>query len=378
MRLALSTVLDALVAEGLAPPDVAPRARGALDDAADDAMPWYVRAAAGVGAWIATAFLVAFLVNVGLDPDENGALVVGLALVAGAVILRRRARAEFARQLALAASFAGQALVVLRIGEATDSALAAGLAALALSVALVPLVPDAAHRFLSAVVGSVALVVATVELRLAWGVDPSRARLDLAVRGSDLAVLALVAATAWVWRGDLRARGRAVAAMLEPVGYGIVVALLGLFLYDALLGPSLAFVAGPRGRSGWQLGAATTAGVTVALCALAVAIVRERGGAAGREALVAALAGAALLGALTLPTPGLVAAVALLALGFDRRNPVLVGLAALFLVVFLAAYYHSLRLTLLEKSGLLVASGLLLLAASAYVARRFAPSEDAR
>ena len=387
MRLTLSTLLERLVAEGHAPFDATERARAALAGSAEETTPWYARAAAGLGAWIATALLVGFLASAGIDPDENAALVVGAALVAGAVYLRRRATSEFARQLALAASFAGQALIIVRVADATDSGVAGGLAALAMSVTLIALVPDAAHRFLSAVVGSVALVVAVVELRLAWGVDATPSGLDLALRGSDLAVLALIAFAAWAWRGGLRTRGRALAELLEPVGYGTVVALLGLLLFDAFLGPSLDFLAGGGVRSRWQLGAATTIGVAAALCALVLAVARERRATTPGEATTAArttgeattvaIAGALLLGTLTLPTPGVVAAVALLALGFDRRRPLLVGLAVLFLVAFASLYYHSLRLTLLEKSGVLVASGLVLLAARAYVTTRFATVEDA-
>ena len=49
-------------------------------------------------------------------------------------------------------------------------------------------------------------------------------------------------------------------------------------------------------------------------------------------------------------------------LAFDRRNPVLLGLGVLFLLVFASVFYYSLNLTLLEKSGVLVGSGVLLFA----------------
>jgi hypothetical protein len=371
MRRSMAMVLGRLVEEGLAPPDAPARARAALADdalAGEAAVPWYVRVAAGVGAWVATAFFVAFLFTAGIEPDEPAALLVGAALVVGAVLLRRRATAEFARQLALAASFAGQALVVFRVGEATDSLQLAALAALALSAALIVLMPDAPHRFMSAVVGAVAVFTAAVELRLAWGVGAPGPDFRVLARGGDVAALALVAFAAWTWRADPRRRGAALARVLEPVGHGTVVALLGMLLLDAFLTPAIA--AGARDAARWQLGAATTVGVAVALCALVVAIARERGLAA-REPVLAAIGGALFLAALTLSTPGIVAAVALLALGFDRRNVVLVGLAALFLIAFTTLYYHSLRLTLLEKSGVLLASGVLLLAAAAYVTRRF-------
>jgi uncharacterized membrane protein len=72
--------------------------------------------------------------------------------------------------------------------------------------------------------------------------------------------------------------------------------------------------------------------------------------------------GALALGASASSSPGIVAGAAVLILAFDRRNPVLVGMAVVFLLVFGAAYYYNLDLTLLEKSGVLVGSGLLLLA----------------
>ena len=204
--------------------------------------------------------------------------------------------------------------------------------------------------------------------------DPTAGGLDLAVRGSDLAVLLVVAAAALAWRARAATADRTRSTVLEPVGYGLVAALLGLLLVDAMLGP------GRRGSpvdGGRATGSAllTTTGVAAALGLLLRGVLRERG-AAG-EPVVAGLAGVVLLAALTLPTPGIVAAVATLALGFDRRRPVLVGLAALFLVAFLALYYQSLRLTLLEKSGVLVASGALLLLARVYVTRRLLPRDGA-
>ena len=235
--------------------------------------------------------------------------------------------------------------------------------------------PDALHRFLSALIGAVAFVAVVVDQRLAWGVDPTAGGLDLAVRGSDLAVLLVVAAAALAWRARAATADRTRSTVLEPVGYGLVAALLGLLLVDAMLGPWTAWLAGGRRASDWQLGLLTTTGVAAALGLLLRGVLRERG-AAG-EPVVAGLAGVVLLAALTLPTPGIVAAVATLALGFDRRRPVLVGLAALFLVAFLALYYQSLRLTLLEKSGVLVASGALLLLARVYVTRRLLPRDGA-
>ncbi len=62
-----------------------------------------------------------------------------------------------------------------------------------------------------------------------------------------------------------------------------------------------------------------------------------------------------------LMTPGITAAILVLVLGFQRGQRVLMGLALVFLAVFLIAFYYHLDVTLLVKSGILAASGIVLL-----------------
>jgi uncharacterized membrane protein len=75
--------------------------------------------------------------------------------------------------------------------------------------------------------------------------------------------------------------------------------------------------------------------------------------------------------------PGILAATIVLALGFQRGNRILLGLAAIFLAIFLIAFYYNLEVTLLAKSLLLLAAGLLLLGLRALLAREFR-SQEAR
>ena len=72
----------------------------------------------------------------------------------------------------------------------------------------------------------------------------------------------------------------------------------------------------------------------------------------------------ALLGLLTVPsvlTPGIMAGVLLILLGFRNRNRVLSSLAVAFLAGFVIYFYYDLQTTLLVKSLILMVSGLLLL-----------------
>ncbi|MFN2567216.1 MAG: DUF4401 domain-containing protein [Gemmatimonadaceae bacterium] len=379
MRPTLAAVFDRLVAEGLAPRESIDRARVGIEGIVDTTPPWYARVIAGFGAWVATGFLVGFLFLADIVDEETRAIIVGALLVIGAVLLRRLAAAddEFKRQLALAVSLAGQVLVIVGVMGETKSAATAGLVALAMSIVLVPLLHDQAHRFMSGLIGSIAAIAAMADLKLAWTVTSVATLGDVVVRGSELAALAVVAVTAYVWRADLRRRSGELAEMLEPVGYGTIVALFGVLLFSSLFAIADDLVRGSQSTrpNAWHLGPATTAGITAALVALELAIFKERRVKAPSEAFVVAVVASLLLGVLTLSTPGVIAAVTVLTLGFDRRNRILIGIAVAFLVKFSSAYYYSLRMTLLEKSIVLVASGLLLLAARAYVRLRFGVRE---
>ena len=379
MRLTIADIFNQLLAEGLAPPDSIEKARAALAGAVDTSPPWFARVIAGFGAWFATGCLIGFLVVTKIVDEEMSAIGGGAILVAAAVYLRRNADAEeeFKRQLAFAGSLAGQVLVVVGVVGETRSGALAGLVALVMSVVLIPLVPDQAHRFMSGLIGSIAAVAAMADLHLAWAVGDVGPLGRLVVRGSDLAALAIVAVAAFIWRIGIRGRSRDVAEMLDPVGYGTIAGMFAVLLFSSIFAIADDLVRGPQSTrvNAWHLGPLTTVGIAAVLIALELAIVSEQRVKPRVEAMVGMVGGTALLGLLTLSTPGIMAAISVLVLGFDRRNRILIGLAIVFLVKFASIYYYSLHMTLLEKSIVLVASGLLLVAARAYVEFRYRPSE---
>jgi uncharacterized membrane protein len=172
-----------------------------------------------------------------------------------------------------------------------------------------------------------------------------------------------------VWRYDVAWRGNALAEILEPVGYALVIVL-----FVALLGRTFATSTHAHWtldirRDVGALGPLATIVCTAALLALTWRVLDEHGASLTSPLSFAILAGVVLLGAGTLDSPGIVAGVAALMLAFDRRNVVLLGMAAVFLIVFGSFYYYSLSLTLLQKSGVLIGSGLLLLSIRQRVAR---------
>ena len=352
MRLSMSALMALLRAEGLATAADTDAVRAALVAAAEDEMPVYLRAVVGIGAWVATILLLGFFFEIDLFKSYMEAIVVGVVLVGTTIWLGPRARGEFARHAAVAVSLAGQGLIVFGIDKATHQNGLTATVATFLSIALIVIIPDRLLRFLSTVIAVLAGTIALAAFE-------RRGYLDVAAL--------IVVACACVWRVDLQTRSDEMDEALTPVGFGLIVGLFGICLFGAFNSAALRIRSGDHTIS--TLGPATTIGIALALAVLVRTVLGEhytrRRGPIGWPIF----AGIALLAAVTLDSPGIIAGIAVLVLGFDRRNVVLIELAIAFLLVFGAAYYYALDLTLLQKSGVLVATGALCFAARLLLGR---------
>jgi len=87
-----------------------------------------------------------------------------------------------------------------------------------------------------------------------------------------------------------------------------------------------------------------------------------------QQPLSIAVVGVILLG--TVSAPGILLALALMILGYGRHERLLWTLGLLLMPAFIWFYYYTLELTLLEKSGVLVGSGCVLLLARLYLTVR--------
>lgn len=347
MRLRVHDVLAQLASEGLVPPDATEKARQALAAELEDELPWYMRAAVALGAWVATIFVITSVAAIVRPRSELSWVVIGALLMGAAIVARRQATGEFPRWASVAVALAGHGMVTFGLAQmGADSVVRGALAGFVTAAALIWLMPDYTLRFIATLSGGSAVIVALIALKLP--------------HGFDVGIAVVVAALAYAWRGALRTRADTVATILEPVGYALMVVL-----FAALLGRTLASAHAnwsiDIGRETGRVGPISTIACTVALVVLAWRVLDEHGVSHSAPLSFALLAGAALLGATTLDSPGIVAGVAALMLAFDRRDRVLLGMATIFLLVFGSFYYYSLELTLLQKSGVLVGSGLLLL-----------------
>jgi hypothetical protein len=312
--------------------------------------PWYVIAMVGVAAWLSALFLLAF-VGIGLAAvlrDAGSALVVGLVICAGAVATMRVARRGlFLRQLAVASSLAGQALVVFGILDHEMRNPLAWLGIAAFEAALVLVAPDVVHRVLATLGACVALRMSLMAGGAAWPWVP-------------LLAGALVAVHAASVRAPVR------EALWSPVLTGLGLAVLGivpLSLLDALLWYDAHTALSPIAL---RVPMHALALAAVWLAAVAV-VAREAGMPPRSRAAAAAAVGAVALALASWPVPAVVAALVLTLVAFAGGRHALVGLASLGLLGALAHTYYTLEWTLLAKAGALAATGALLLAAAALV-----------
>jgi hypothetical protein len=326
---------------------------------------WFVRVLVGFGAWVSALLfaLAAGASGIAKTPESLG--VLGLLAFAGGVVLRRAARGEFPVQLALAASIGGRMMVygsVFNHGEGP----AAWCVALVLEAVGLAAYPDVVGRF----VATLGLCVA------AFGLGDA---LHLPVLSRQVLILSLAASATWIWLREPTLLAARAAPFQRPVGFGLVVALMGALLVDLWKRPD--------GQQ-WHF-SLIAAGLTALLLVVEREVLREtlahhrrvlgyriaaprnKGPTAPAPPETRALvyAGTLALGALGQLAPGLMGALLVMALGAHRRNRLLFGMAALFLAFFGSHFYYSLGLTLLAKSGVLFASGLVCLALRLPLAR---------
>jgi len=322
---------------------------GGMPEPDRPASPWYVRAMLGIAGWIGALFLLGFVgAAFSLLADSPGAaLFVGAACCGGAFALFRTFDGnDFAEQFGLAVSLAGQMLMITGLSgilgaqEGVPLYLAAALIEAALALAI----PNFLHRLLATCGAAIAAALAINAA---------------ALHGLSAPILCVGLALVWLEPKVWASGGR----LWRPVGYGLVLAVLlvepfRLFGADTLFGSA-------NSPSGWiaingpLIGRALSAAV---LLWVAVALVRREGVDPASPIGLTAGAAALVLGLASVTAPGLASALLILLLGFAIGNRILVALGILSLLGFVTHFYYSLHATLLEKSGILAATGLCLLA----------------
>ena len=341
---------EQLRSDGLVEGDYAPPKR--LDS------PWFVRVMLGFAGWIGALFLLLFVgaAFAFVMSSASSSLVLGAMCCGGALLLFRGfGDNDFTEQFALAISIAGQVMILIGLAQAFEvNEPPFYLVTAAIEAGLVLLIPNFLHRALCSAGSALAFALAISLLEL---------------HGLAAPVIAIFIAAIWLdprlWAGSGR--------LWRPIGYGLVLALLLVETFR-LFDLQTWFGLNNVNRSGMEIyGPLIGRAVTGALLVWVAFAIGARENSSPRVRLAIA-AGAALFGLIALLAPGLASAVLILLLGFSAGNRLLMALGVLALLGFVSHYYYSLHATLLEKSGLLALTGLVLIAAYAAL-RLFLPAE---
>ncbi len=183
----------------------------------------------------------------------------------------------------------------------------------------------------------------------------------------------VAAAVASLWLSE--ARLGKLHSVVTPVGYGLTLSFVQIE-GSASLRRSVAMVFGSRAvPEAWPwIGEAL---VAAAVLASVWVLLRRAHWALPESRALLALVAAVAIGAASFKAPGIAGGLMIALLGFANGNRVLVGLGIAALLFYVSSYYYVLDATLLVKSGVLAATGVVLLAARWLVLYVVMPEEGA-
>ena len=313
-------------------------------DTAHTDTPWYVKLLLAFSGWLAAIFLLGFI-GAGLAfiiDIPAVAIVVGSAMIGGAYVLLRAPKNEFIEHLSLALSLAGQGLMIWGLFSISErnfilNWLIIGVIQSALAWAM----PNNVHRVFSIVVAVYAFAFMLFEVRAYYLIN---------------SVLLLLVTWLWLHEFDYPQNMRKIRA----IGYGLVLALIPL-QGAATFGHGIFYWrAGNAHTSSWfqpWLGELLTGAV---LLYFVWQLLNRADSALSKLQTYAVLASTLIFTLVSIEAAGITIGITIILLGFYGSNRILMGLGCAALLFYISSYYYLLSTTLLDKSQLLLATGLVL------------------
>ncbi|RVU84077.1 DUF4401 domain-containing protein [Leucothrix sargassi] len=323
-----------------------------------DNAPWYVRTMLGIAGWFGALFLLGALfgaIEILIDSAlMSGLLGVSACLVA-VLIYRMPKRNDFLQQFAFAVSLAGQSMLVVSVLLELDiSSVGRGLVermhilsiiTICLQVLLFFVIKNYMHRMWSALL----IALSFMFLLNNYG-----------LYSYSLALLLAAGVVLWLQEFNWAQLGNKLSA---PAYALVFVSLLILFAQN-FLWPESSFWRNLFGvPDDYTLVSAFAEAILVGalLLGLVLVLLKRAGTPWGSGKGIAAIVLSLVVAYIGGYVPGMTIGTLLALLGFAHGNRVLTSLGLVVLVLFIFQFYYNLELTLLVKSGLLVASGATLL-----------------
>ncbi len=345
-----SDLLKSLSKEGFINSDDEDMNKFIIEQQQDKELPLYLRALVGVGAFIASLCFIGFIA-IGMEiSEEEGFVMSGLVLITLAIGLLKiggeghTIKGSFYMQSSFALMATGKTLFTFGMAEILDSGWGASLALFVITAATYHIYRMSVDRFLSTFA-----VLFSILVNVLWDREFSGSR-ELLLNGFIL--LQVLGAAILITNVKIKRD-------YIPLTYGILFSLcvsalflasytkFGYWRQEEYINPmftSLLFTGGLVAAIVWGVGGIKNLNT---------------------EASRLACLGAILIGFIS--APGIILSVILMVLGYAKHEKIMVTMGALLVPVFLFFYYYNLDISLIEKSGVLVGSGIALLAGRFYI-----------
>ena len=346
IRPSIKETLDQLSEEGLVSSEIHDYYRHALSHSKEKSAPWYTRGCAAVFAGFGALILIIGLLMIFL-PNSNP-LVLGIIFVSVAVIIMRDdPSSDFWRQSAIGMSIGGQLIALSGIGLLTiqqewswEFNIRLGvLAVVVMEVILLFFFRDSMHRFLSTYI----IIVALLDLFLIE-------ELGLMI---VLLLLGLSVATVYLWENEAKlVVMKRVKEFAIPMSYGVT--FVFIFQTGFLSGEYFEAIAPNQ----WLI---LPVGLMLVLLYQEIGLMSRYGIPMYSPLWLVIVVETVLIGFITAQTPGVMASMIVLILGFQRGNRALYWLGIIFFGLALINFLNDLKVTDLEKPYVIFGIGFLVL-----------------
>lgn len=307
--------------------------------------PWYLRVLQGLTGWFAAWFLLGsvFAIFHELLRQESIACVFGVLFIVGAYFIYKLKDSDFIGQFALAMSLTGQSLCVFAWHNLLEDSSSAWWLMFMMGASLAWLMPSFIHRFLSASLAVWSLVVVCISWPIVW-----------------LMPALVIGAVTFIWLTE--SKWLVYSERVRPIAYALTLAALNMHSMTLLSPHELASINNhyqvANGRFFIPLNEVLLAAVFVLMVAM---LLQRYQVAFNSKQGIVALVAAVCVAAISQEAMGLAVAWSFILLGFANSNKVLLAIGTSTFWLYLARYYYILDMTLLNKSYLLIATGMFLL-----------------
>lgn len=313
-------------------------------------LPLYLRALVGIGAFIATICFIG-LIAIGMQINEKeGFVISGLIFVALAIGLQKLGgegdsiKGSFFIQSSFAFMATGKILFTIGMALILDFAWGVTIALLFITAVTYHVYRMSVDRFLSTFA-----VFFSVLVNVLWNKEFAGSR-EFLLNGFTL----LQVAGAAVLITNVKIKRDYI-----PLTYGLLFSLCA----------SALFIASHTKFGYWQnKELVNPVFVTLLFTGSLVAVISWIVGGIKKlnaEPLILACLGVVLLGLIS--APGIILSIILIVLGYAKHEKIMIIMGALLVPVFVFFYYYNLDISLMEKSILLIASGIVLLVSRFYM-----------